>query len=37
MIKEYNDNVLGKIIINKLTDNFELPMEILYNINVGFF
>ena len=37
MIKEYDDPVLGKIIINQLTDRFEIPMEVLYNIHVGFF
>ena len=36
-MKQYEDPILGKILINQLTDRFEIPMEVLYNINVGFF
>jgi hypothetical protein len=33
---EYNDDVLGRIIINKVSDYLDINMEVTYNINLGF-
>jgi hypothetical protein len=33
---EYNDDLLGRIIINKASDYLDVNMEITYNINFGF-
>ncbi len=36
-MQEYHDEILGKIIINKITNDFDIDTEITYNINMGFF
>ena len=37
MIHEFNNNILGKIIIIKITDRFEIEPQYMYNLNFGFY
>ena len=36
MIQQYHDDVLGNILINKVTDEFNFEPEVYYMVNMGF-
>ena len=36
-MKQFYDDKLGKIIVNKLSEVFDIEVDVTYNVNMGFF